>query len=42
VKGTINLLPQSSALIAIQFDGGASQPLIGSAGDCHYHLQIAR
>jgi hypothetical protein len=41
VKGTINLLPQLSALVAIQFDRGAGQAPIGSVADRHHHPQIA-
>ena len=41
MKGTINLLPQLSALIAIQFDRGAGQAPIGPMDDRHHHPQIA-
>jgi len=40
MKGTINLLPQLSALIAIEFDRGAGQAPIGSMDDRHHHPQI--
>src|ERR1700676_2533303 len=40
MKGTINLLPQLSALIAIEFDRGAGQAPIGSMDDSHPHPQI--
>jgi hypothetical protein len=42
MKGTINLLPQLSALIAIQLDRRAGQAPIGSMDDRHHHPQIAR
>ena len=42
MKGTINLLPQLSALIAIQLDRGAGQAPIGPMDDRHPHPQIAR
>ena len=41
MKGTINLLPQLSALMAIEFDRGAGQPPIGAVADRHHHPQIA-
>ena len=41
MKGTINLLPQLGALVAVQFDRGASQPSIGAAADRDHHPQIA-
>jgi hypothetical protein len=41
MKGTINLLPQLSALIAIQLDRGAGQAPIGLMDDRHHHPQIA-
>ncbi|HKM82065.1 MAG TPA: hypothetical protein VJY15_14015 [Candidatus Acidoferrum sp.] len=41
MKGTISQLPQLGALLAIQFDRGASQPPIGSVADRHHHSQIA-
>jgi hypothetical protein len=37
MKGTINLLPQLSALIAIQLDRRAGQAPIGSMDDRHHH-----
>ena len=42
MKSAINLLPQSGALVAIQFDRGARQPPIGAMADRHHHPQIAR
>jgi hypothetical protein len=41
MKGSINLLPQLSALIAIEFDRGAGQAPIGPMDDRHHHPQIA-
>jgi hypothetical protein len=41
MKGAINLLTQLGALVAIQFDRGASQPPIGTVADRHHHPQIA-
>ena len=41
MKGTINLLAQLSALIAIEIDRGAGQAPIGPMDDCHHHPQIA-
>ncbi len=41
MKCTINLLPQLSALIAIEFDRGAGQPPIGAVADRYHHPQIA-
>jgi hypothetical protein len=42
MKGTINLLPQLSALIAIQLDRRAGQAPMGPMDDRHHHPQIAR
>jgi hypothetical protein len=42
MKGKINLLPQLSALLAIEFDRGAGQAPIGPMDDRHHHPQIAR
>jgi hypothetical protein len=41
MKGTINLLPQLSALLEIELDRGAGQASIGAMDDCHHHPQIA-
>ena len=41
MKGTINLLSQLSALIAIELDRGTGQAPIGPMDDRHHHPQIA-
>jgi hypothetical protein len=41
MKGTVNLLPQLSALIAIEFDRGAGQAPVGPMDDRRHHSQIA-
>ena len=41
MKGTINLLSQLSALLAIEFDRGTGQASIGAMDDRHHHPQIA-
>jgi hypothetical protein len=41
MKGMIDLLPQLSALIAIELDRSAGQAPMGAMDDCHHHPQIA-